>query len=80
MGGIWTFGSGLPALWYVDGFTFDLTTSTKTYNTGGFLVVTGPGTISGNGFNPTAGTWTFTTQNPSANGIFSFSASTSAGP
>jgi hypothetical protein len=77
----WTFGSGLANLWNVGGFTFNLTTSTKTYNTNGFLVVTGTGTITGGpNFNPTPGTWSFSTQNPAANGIFSFSASTTANP
>ena len=35
----------------------------------------GEGTISGNNFDPTAGTWHFTTQDPANNqGLFSFSA------
>ena len=46
----------------------------------GFVSVSGTGTITGNGFDPTPGTWTFTTQNPPANGVFSFSASTTAVP
>jgi len=76
----WVFGSSLPALWSVGGFTFNLTASTKVVNQSGFLVVKGTGTIVGHDFTPTPGTWTFTTQNPPANGIFSFSASTSASP
>ena len=76
----WTFGSGQPALWSVGGFTFDLTTSTITHQGNGFLTVSGTGTISGNGFTATPGTWRFSTQNPSANGVFSFSASTTATP
>lgn len=63
-----------PALWSVGGFTFDLLTSTIVVRGGGFLSVLGTGTISGNGFDPTSGNWRFSTQNSSANGIFSFSA------
>ena len=38
------------------------------------MTVAGTGTISGNGFDVTSGTWNFTTQNPSAHARFSFSA------
>src|SRR5207244_1971433 len=76
----WNFGFGRPALWSVGGFTFDLTTSIITQQGNGFLAVSGTGTISGNGFVPTAGTWRFSTQNPPANNVFSFSASTTANP
>ena len=72
----WVFGSGLNNLWGVGGFTYNLTTSTINLQANGFLGVSGTGTISGTGFTPTGGTWSFTTQNPRANGIFSFSAST----
>ncbi len=78
----WIFNpsTGLPGLWSVGGFTFDLTTSTIVQQGGGFLSVSGTGMISGNGFDPTPGSWTFTTQNPPANGVFSFSGSTTASP
>jgi hypothetical protein len=77
----WIFGSGKPALWSVGGFTFNLATSTITHQgTDGLLAVSGTGTISGTGFVPTAGTWRFSTQNPPANNVFSFSASTTANP
>jgi hypothetical protein len=77
----WNFNSGpLPALWSVGGFTFDLTASTITQQGKGFLAVTGTGTITGNGFDPTPGTWRFSTQNLPARGVFSFSASTTASP
>ena len=76
----WTFGSGQPALWSVGGFTFNLTTSSIVQQGNGFLSVTGTGTITRTGFVPTPGTWRFSTQNPSANGVFSFSASTTANP
>ena len=77
----WNFNSGpLPALWNVGGFTFDLTSSSIVTQGGGFLSVAGTGTISGNGFANTPGSWRFSTQNPPANGVFSFSASTTANP
>ena len=75
----WNLNSGpLPALWSVGGFTFNLTASHITLQANGFLNVTGTGTITGNGFADTPGTWRFSTQNPPANGVFSFSASTTA--
>ena len=74
----WNFGSGLPNLWSVGGFTFNLTTSSITMQGSGFLSVSGTGTITRTGFAPTPGNWKFSTQNPHANGVFSFSASTTA--
>ena len=75
----WNFNSGpLPALWSVDGYTFDLTMSSIVTQGNGFLNVSGTGTISGHGFVPTTGSWRFSTQNPPANNVFSFSASTTA--
>ena len=74
----WNFGSGLAGLWSVGGFTFNLTGSTIIKQGNGFLAVSGTGTIMGNGFDPTPGSWRFSTQNPPANGVFSFSASTTA--
>ena len=85
----WTFapppGLARPALWSVGGFTFDLagTTGVARPVIGGiqFLVITGEGTLFGPiGFDPTHVTWSFSTQAPSSNGKFSFSASTSAVP
>lgn len=63
-----------PGLWSVGGFTYDLDSATVVLQTADFLLITGTGTISGNGFDPTPGMWSFTSQSPSANGIFSFSA------
>ena len=77
----WSFNSGpLSTFWTVDGFTFDLLSSSITsqgvgQNGNGFVIVNGMGTVSGNGFTPTPGTWSFTTQDPSAGAVFSFSAS-----
>ena len=71
----WSFNSGaVPNFWRVDGFVFNLTTSSVSMQGGGAVAVAGTGTISGNGFDLTSGTWSFTTQNPSAHSRFSFSA------
>ena len=74
----WNFGFGLPNLWSVGGFTFNLTASSIVTQANGFLNVSGTGTITRTGFTPTPGTWRFSTQNPPASGVFSFSASTTA--
>lgn len=63
-----------PGLWSVGGFTFDLTSSVVDLQNSSFLLITGTGTISGNGFDNTPGTWSFTSQSPAARGVFSFSA------
>jgi len=72
----WIFSSSTPTpnLWSVDGFSYDLASSTVVLQNADFLLITGTGTIFGNGFDPTPGTWSFTSQSPSANGVFSFSA------
>lgn len=71
----WSFNSGaIPSFWSVDGFTFDLTTSSIFTQTANAVTIDGVGTITGNGFDPTPGTWHFTTQNPAADSLFSFSA------
>ncbi len=64
-----------PDLWSVGGFTFDLDTSTVVMQTADFLIISGTGTLMGNGFEDTPGTWSFTSQSPDADGVFSFSAS-----
>lgn len=74
--------NGNPAIddfWSVGGFAFDLHSSSVVFQTtsfGGFVSVGGSGLVSGNGFDATAGSWTFTSQNPEAGGTFSFSAGT----
>jgi hypothetical protein len=76
----WSFntppGTVTNPLWSVDGFTFDLTTSHIVQQSGGFLSVTGTGGVSHSGFTTTPGTFNFTTQDPSADSQFSFSAAT----
>jgi hypothetical protein len=78
----WSFNtsSTMTNFWSVDNFTFDLTTSHIAFQGSGFLVVQGTGTVKASGFIDTPGTWNFSTQDSSASGKFSFSASTSAVP
>jgi hypothetical protein len=49
-------------------------------NGNGFVFVSGAGILHGVGFDDTPGTWSFTTQDPSAGGVFSFSAAGAAIP
>jgi hypothetical protein len=73
----WTFNPSTPTpgLWSVGGFTFDLLSATVVTQTASILAIEGSGIVSGNGFEPTAMDWSFTTQ--SAGGrtrtTFSFS-------
>ena len=72
---IFTPSTPTPGLWSVGGFTFDLDGSVVVLQNADFLLISGTGTITGNGFDPTPGTWSFTAQSPKANGVFSFSSS-----
>ncbi len=78
----WSFNSGaILSFWSVDGFTFDLTSSSiASPRPSNAVTVDGIGTISGHGFDPTPGTFHFTTQDPSADAQFSFSAAGEAVP
>ena len=77
----WSFNSGAVAnFWSVGGFSFDLLSSSIVFQNSTFVVVSGTGTLKGNGFEDTVGTWSFSTQNPAANGVFSFSASGASVP
>jgi hypothetical protein len=78
----WSFNTSttMTNFWSVDNFTFDLTTSHIAFQGSGFLVAQGTGTVKASGFIDTPGTWNFSTQDGSASGKFSFSASTSAVP
>jgi hypothetical protein len=77
----WQFSPSVPvpALWSVAGFTFDLLTSTVITHTNSVLAIEGTGVVSGNGFDPTAMTWSFTSQNLGGS-TFSFSATGAAVP
>jgi hypothetical protein len=69
-------------LWSVNGFTFNLLSSTVVSRSATFLSVSGTGIITGPpGFDPTPGTWAFTSQNSSGrpHDTFSFSANTEGG-
>jgi hypothetical protein len=68
-----------PALWSVAGFTFDLTSSTIISQSVHGILIEGTGTIMGNGFDPTAGIWSFSQQRGKGT-ILTFSATTSAVP
>ena len=64
----WSFNSGaINSFWNVGGFTFNMTSSAIGVNSGGFLGVNIVGTVSGNGFMPTAMSGSFTIQDPAGN-------------
>jgi hypothetical protein len=71
-----------PGLWSVGGFTFDLLTTTVVSQSNTFLNVLGTGIISGNGLDPTPGTWSFTDSNSNGNDktLFSFAANAAGIP
>jgi len=66
-------------VWSVDGFSFAMNSITYDSNNGTFLNLAGTGTISGNGYDATVGTFTFSTQN-TGDVDFSWSGSTSTSP
>lgn len=78
----WTFDPSTATLplWSVGEFTFNLFTSTIIFQGSGFLGISGTGVISSTNpaFDPTPGSWAFSTQSPSAGGQFSFSAADAA--
>jgi hypothetical protein len=78
---IFTPSTATPGLWSVDGFTFDLTSSTVVMQTATFLNIRGVGTVSGNGFEATNARWAFSVQNAGGGtgDFFSFSANTASG-
>jgi VPDSG-CTERM motif len=70
-------------LWSVNGFTFNLLSSTVVQRSATFLSVSGTGIITGPaGFDATQGVWAFTSQNAGGHpaDTFSFSANTVAVP
>jgi hypothetical protein len=70
----WSFNSGpLAAFWTVGGFTFNLVASHIVFQGGGFVSVSGQGTVTGNGFDATGIYWNFSAQDPGSDGVFSFS-------
>ncbi len=78
----WVFNpsTAVTPLWSVGGFTFNLASSFIAVQNNGFLSIGGTGTVSGPaGFEPTAGTWFFSTQGTASDDqTFSWSSSTTA--
>jgi hypothetical protein len=70
------------SLWSVGGFTFELTSSSIDLQTSHFLNISGVGFVTGNGFDRTPGTWSFTSSqsNGGTSHQFSFAANTTATP
>ena len=50
------------SVWVVDGFTFDMDTVTVLFQSDDFLLLSGAGSVSGNSFQETMGTWKFSAQ------------------
>lgn len=72
----WSFNSGaLNSLWSVGGFSFDLISSSVIFQGFGAVFVSGTGWFNGPGLTSALGNWSFTSQDPAARGVFSFSAS-----
>ena len=67
-----------PTLYSVGGWNFKLFSSSINTQNANFLAIVGVGELSGNGYDPTPADFKFSTQSPSAGGIFSFSAASSA--
>jgi hypothetical protein len=80
----WIFNpsTATPALWQVGNFTFDLTSASVVTQNANFLNITGLGTVSGNGYDPTPGVWTFSSSNSNGSNstTFGFQATTDAVP
>jgi hypothetical protein len=76
----YTFVSGpVDDFWSVGGFHFDLASSAVEFHDATSLAIKATGMVWGNGFDPTPGTWLFSTQSIAADGLFSFSASVGSG-
>jgi hypothetical protein len=81
----WVFEPSTPMapLWTIVGFgdfTFTLSSSTVVFRNSKFLLVAGDGVLTGTNFDPTPGTWFFSTQGVAAEGKFSWSSATDAVP
>ena len=80
----WIFkpSTATPSLWAVGGFKFDLSTAVVVSQSATFLNVTGTGTLSGNNFTPTPGTWSFTSSSSSGSNqsTFGFQAQSTSVP
>ena len=68
-------------LWTVGGFRFDMQSINVTLHDSLFLHITGDGILQGNGYDATAGTWSFSARNSSdPYARFTWSAGTTASP
>ena len=77
----WFFNSGaISAFWTVGGFTFNLIASSIVSQGADFLLVSGTGIITGNGFDATRGNWLFSIQDAPAGLVFSWSGGSAATP
>jgi hypothetical protein len=79
----WSFTTNtlISGFWTVGGFTFNLLASSIVSQIGdGFLLVSGTGIVTGNGFGAANMSWTFSTNDDSAFGVFSFSGGGEASP
>lgn len=76
----WSFNSGpLADLWSAGGFNFNLTESTTEFQADHALYVYGTGLITGSGYLPTPGVWTFTSSDPGAGHTLVFSFQSASG-
>jgi VPDSG-CTERM motif len=76
----WFFNSGpIANFWSVGGFTFNLSSSSIIFQSGPNVLVGGTGMITGNGFEPTPGTWSYSSQNGQGANV-RFSASSNSVP
>jgi hypothetical protein len=71
-------GQALTDLWNVGGFQFDFQSDTVSQS-GSFLDITGTGTISGNGYDPTTFDWNLGLEQPTTTGPMEFTFSAAAG-
>lgn len=62
------------SIWSVDGFTFSMDSVVVDFQSFNFLLLSGSGTVSGNGFDATEGTWKFSANTANSN-TFSWSSS-----
>lgn len=81
----WIFNpsTSMTPLWTITGpenFSFNLTSSVTSFQNGYFLAITGTGTFTGTNYDPTPGTWLFTTQGVAAQSKFSWSSSAATVP
>lgn len=79
----WVFNpsTSMTPLWTIAGpenFKFNMSSSTTVFQNGSFLGIQGTGTLTGTGFEDTAGTWLFTSQGAAAKNKFSWSSSAAA--